>query len=208
MDSWRGLGQPTRPNIRWTSSAPSFAPAKPADCGRWHGRWRCCARRAVVRGLRVRQFTDDGGTVAGAKRIVSLERRAGIRVRLFNPFVYRGRIDAVPARAFAVNSARPDFRMPNKWFVADDDAFAVDPIVRDLSATFDGYWNSSMAIAAQALSSNAPPDPPDPPDAGVWAPRSVRASGFPRPLDSAASAHRRRRTADGHVDGHADRLTG
>jgi putative cardiolipin synthase len=34
---------------------------------------------------------------------------------------------------------------------ADDDVFAAGPIVKELSATFDDYWNSAMAIPAKAL---------------------------------------------------------
>jgi putative cardiolipin synthase len=39
---------------------------------------------------------------------------------------------------------------------ADDDVFAAGPIVRQLSATFDEFWNSALAIPNEALSHGKP----------------------------------------------------
>ena len=41
---------------------------------------------------------------------------------------------------------------------ADDDVFTAGPIVRELSGTFDEFWNSDLAIPARALKRTAPPD--------------------------------------------------
>jgi putative cardiolipin synthase len=44
---------------------------------------------------------------------------------------------------------------PNAQY-ADDDVFVGGPVVRKLSATFDEYWNSALAIPAQALVGSKP----------------------------------------------------
>jgi cardiolipin synthase C len=133
--------------------------------------------RAADRGVRVRVLIDDGETVAGDEQIVALSAHSRIEVRIFNPFVYRGHSTAVRAFEFMLSSSRLDYRMHNKLFVADnavaliggrnigdqyfqvdpgsqfadDDVFTAGPIVKELSATFDAYWNSSIAIPAEAL---------------------------------------------------------
>jgi len=43
------------------------------------------------------------------------------------------------------------FQMDPQSQLADDDVFAVGPVVKRLSATFDEYWNSRYAIPARAL---------------------------------------------------------
>ncbi len=48
--------------------------------------------RAADRGVRVRVITDDGETVSGDERILSLAAKPGIEIRLFNPLRYRGRL--------------------------------------------------------------------------------------------------------------------
>ncbi len=137
--------------------------------------------RAADRGVRVRVLIDDGETVAGDEQISALSAHAKIEVRIFNPFVYRGHIAMLRAAEFMLGSSRLDYRMHNKLFVADnavaliggrnigdqyfqvdpqsqfadDDVFAAGPIVRDLSATFDDYWNSAIAIPVEALAGAA-----------------------------------------------------
>ncbi|MDL2336895.1 MAG: phospholipase D family protein [Pseudomonadota bacterium] len=133
--------------------------------------------RAADRGVRVRVLIDDGETVAGDEQIISLSGHAQIEVRIFNPFIYRGHLKLVRAFEFMLSSARLDYRMHNKLFLADnavallggrnigdqyfqvdpqsqfadDDVFVAGPIVKELSATFDEYWNSAIAIPAEAL---------------------------------------------------------
>jgi putative cardiolipin synthase len=134
-------------------------------------------QRAAERGVRVRVLIDDGETVAGDEKIIALNADPHIEVRIFNPFVYRGHLKLVRAFEFMLSSSRLDYRMHNKLFVADnavaliggrnigdqyfqvdpgsqfadDDVFAAGPIVKELSATFDDYWNSAIAIPADAL---------------------------------------------------------
>jgi putative cardiolipin synthase len=132
---------------------------------------------AADRGVRVRVLIDDGETVAGDEQITTLAAHASVEIRIFNPFAYRGSITALRALEFTLNAPRLDYRMHNKLLVvdnalalvggrnigdqyfqidpdsqfADDDVFAAGPIARQLSATFDEYWNNRLAIPAQAL---------------------------------------------------------
>src|SRR5450755_862110 len=134
-------------------------------------------QRAAARGVRVRVLIDDGETVSGDEKIIALNADSHIEVRIFNPFVYRGHVKLIRAFEFMLSSSRLDYRMHNKLFVADnavaliggrnigdqyfqvdpssqfadDDVFVAGPIVKDLSATFDEYWNSGLAIPAEGL---------------------------------------------------------
>jgi putative cardiolipin synthase len=133
--------------------------------------------RAADRGVRVRVLVDDGVTIKGDEQVLALDAHDGIDVRVFNPFRYRGHVQLVRAAEFLFNYSRLDYRMHNKLIVsdnaialvggrnignqyfqvdpegqfADDDVFAAGPVARQLSATFDDYWNSALAIPAAAL---------------------------------------------------------
>ena len=143
---------------------------------------------AAARGVRVRVLIDDGETVAGDEKIIALNADPHIEVRIFNPFMYRGHVKLIRAFEFMLSSSRLDYRMHNKLFVADnavaliggrnigdqyfqadpssqfadDDVFAAGPIVKELSATFDDYWNSAIAIPAEALAGGRSADAPSP----------------------------------------------
>jgi putative cardiolipin synthase len=133
--------------------------------------------RAADRGVRIRVLVDDGETVAGDERILSLSAHAGFEVRIYNPLRYRGHNKIRRGAEFLFNKARLDYRMHNKLMVADnvvaiiggrnignqyfqidpgsqygdDDVVVAGPVVPRLSATFDEFWNSPMAIPAQAV---------------------------------------------------------
>jgi len=133
---------------------------------------------AADRGVRVRVLIDDGETVAGDDQLTALEAHPSIQIRIFNPFVYRGHITLFRATEFMFNASRLDYRMHNKLLIvdnaialiggrnigdqffqidpesqfADDDVFAAGPIAKQLSATFDEYWNSTLSIPSEALS--------------------------------------------------------
>jgi putative cardiolipin synthase len=120
---------------------------------------------------------DDADRVAGDEQIVALDAHPQIEIRVFNPFAYRGNATLFRSMEFLLRAARLDYRMHNKLFVVDnaialiggrnigdqyfqidpesqfgdDDVFAAGPIVKELSATFDDYWNSAIAIPARAL---------------------------------------------------------
>lgn len=133
--------------------------------------------RAADRGVRVRLLIDDGNTLEGDEQIAALESHPQIEIRIFNPFVYRGHVELFRAVEFAFTASRLDYRMHNKLLVVDnaialvggrnigdqyfqidpdsqfgdDDVFAAGPIVRQLSNTFDEFWNSVMAIPVDGL---------------------------------------------------------
>lgn len=133
--------------------------------------------RAADRGVRVRILVDDGATIAGDEQILALNAHQAIEVRVFNPFAYRGHSKFLRALEFLFNASRLDYRMHNKLMVADntvalvggrnignqyfqmdpesqfadDDVFVAGPVAGQLSATFDEYWNSALAIPAEAL---------------------------------------------------------
>ncbi len=133
--------------------------------------------RAAERGVRVRLILDDGDTVRGDEKILALSAQQGIEVRLFNPFRYRGHNGALRGAEFLLNKNRLDYRMHNKLLVVDnsvaliggrnigdqyfqidpasqfgdDDAVTVGPMVQQLSAVFDEFWNSAEVIPARAI---------------------------------------------------------
>jgi putative cardiolipin synthase len=133
--------------------------------------------RAADRGVRIRILIDDGDTVAGDEQILRLNNYRSAELRIYNPGKYRGHLRFVRRLQFVLNAGRLDFRMHNKLLVADnavaliggrnignqyfqidpesqfadDDVFAAGPIVPDLSRTFDEFWNSALAIPAEAL---------------------------------------------------------
>jgi putative cardiolipin synthase len=137
--------------------------------------------RAADRGVRVRVLVDDGDAVSGDEQIVALDAHPSVEVRIFNPFAYRGHLRAIRAVEFFFNTSRLDYRMHNKLLVvdnsvalvggrnignqyfqmdprsqfADDDVFTAGPIARQLSMTFDEYWNSRFAIPVKALPGSA-----------------------------------------------------
>jgi putative cardiolipin synthase len=133
--------------------------------------------RAANRGVRVRVLIDDTEARGKNDRTAWLAAHPNIEVRIYNPFAYRGSISALRFGEFALKGARLDYRMHNKLFVVDNeiavvggrnlgdeyfdtgddpqfgdyDVFALGPIARRLSASFDAYWNSELSIPVGAL---------------------------------------------------------
>ncbi len=140
--------------------------------------------RAADRGVHLRLLVDDGATVPGDGRIRLLAAHPGIEVRIFNPFAYRGESAFGRGLEFMFHHGRLDFRMHNKLMLvdgagaliggrnigdqyfqidpqaqyADDDLFVAGPTVHELSASFDRYWNSTLAYPVEALSGGPPSD--------------------------------------------------
>jgi putative cardiolipin synthase len=133
--------------------------------------------RAADRGVRIRLLVDDAETVSGDEDLLALSGHAAIEIRVFNPFVYRGHSNIIRAGEFLLRRSRLDYRMHNKLFVADgaialtggrnvgdqyfqidpesqfadDDVFVAGPLTQRLSAEFDEYWNSGLAIPVEAF---------------------------------------------------------
>jgi len=132
---------------------------------------------AADRGVRVRILIDDAETAPGDDQVTALAAHRSIEIRIFNPFAYRGHSEFMRGLEFTFEAPRLDYRMHNKLLAvdnalalvggrnigdqyfqmdpesqfADDDVFAAGPVVEQLSATFDQYWNSAMSIPVQAL---------------------------------------------------------
>ncbi len=134
-------------------------------------------RSAADRGVRVRVLVDDLNTAGEDRRFMHLEQHANIEVRVFNPFP--GGRSAIWTRFLTSISDIPriNHRMHNKLFVADNaiaitggrnigdeyftrdkhsnfidlDVVAAGPIVPQLSASFDAFWNSKYAYPIASL---------------------------------------------------------
>jgi putative cardiolipin synthase len=122
---------------------------------------------AADRGVRVRVLLDDVGSSAKDESLLALDGHPNIEVRLYNPITLRG------ARVLGslLDFPRTTRRMHNKSLTADNqvticggrnigdeyfgadealdfadlDALAVGPVVREVSASFDVFWNSAAA---------------------------------------------------------------
>jgi cardiolipin synthase C len=138
--------------------------------------------RAADRGVRVRLLLDDGEAVPGDEQILAIAGRPNIEIRIFNPFAYRGENRLIKGTEYLFHHSRLDYRMHNKLLVADnsmaliggrnigdqyfqidpesqfadDDVFVGGPVVRDLSGTFDEFWNSALSVPAEALHATPP----------------------------------------------------
>jgi phosphatidylserine/phosphatidylglycerophosphate/cardiolipin synthase-like enzyme len=146
-------------------------------------------RLAADRGVRVRVLVDDLNTAGEDRRFMHLGAYANVEVRVFNPFP--GGRSAIWTRLLASLNDIPriNHRMHNKLFVADnalaitggrnigDEYFTRDPhynfidldvvaagaIVRELSASFDAFWNSKYAYPIASLVSPVSAEPASPP---------------------------------------------
>ncbi len=132
--------------------------------------------RAADRGVRVRVLLDDMDTARHEAAIIGLDAHPNIQIRLFNPFSVR-RDNPLGRLAQFLGDGRLNHRMHNKLFLADsvlavtggrnigDEYFQVDhpvafrdldvlaagPVVADMAAGFDAYWNSAYAISVRAI---------------------------------------------------------
>lgn len=134
-------------------------------------------RDAAGRGVRVRILLDDFNTAGKNAQILKFAFENNVEMRLFNPLP-SNRASAL-WRIFSSlsDAARLQRRMHNKLFVADNavaitggrnlgdtyfgqsdgvnfvdiDVLAAGRIARDLSRSFDGYWNNPLAYPVQSL---------------------------------------------------------
>jgi cardiolipin synthase C len=145
-------------------------------------------RDAAERGVRVRVLVDDLNTAGEDRRFMHLGQYPNVEVRVFNPFP--GGRSATWSRILASISEfrRINHRMHNKLFVADDslaitggrnigdeyftldkhsnfidlDVVGAGPIVPQLEASFDAFWNSKYAYPIASVAAPAPPAEQDP----------------------------------------------
>ncbi|MGB5706374.1 MAG: phospholipase D family protein [Arenicellales bacterium] len=128
---------------------------------------------AADRGVRVRLLVDDMALDNGDSGATVLNAHPNIEVRIFNPF-FR---NAPRSAQFIARFGSVTRRMHNKSFTADNqitvvggrnigneyfdadldlvfgdlDVLAVGPVVEDISATFDLYWNHELAYQIDSL---------------------------------------------------------
>jgi phosphatidylserine/phosphatidylglycerophosphate/cardiolipin synthase-like enzyme len=145
-------------------------------------------RQAAARGVRVRLLLDDFNTAGKNASVLALAYEPGMALRLFNPLA--GSRQSMFWRALGAlkDADQLQRRMHNKVWVADNamaitggrnlgetyfdqgsdsnfidmDVLASGPIVRELSESFDAYWNHPLAYPAQALALRPEPAVPDP----------------------------------------------
>ncbi|MFC6282078.1 MULTISPECIES: phospholipase D family protein [Polaromonas] len=134
-------------------------------------------REAAGRGVRVRILLDDFNTSGKNAQILKLAFEPNIEMRLFNPL--RGGRASMFFRLLSNlgDAQRMQRRMHNKIFVADNavaitggrnlgetyfgqsdgtnfidiDVLAAGRIARELSQSFDQYWNNPLAYPVQSL---------------------------------------------------------
>lgn len=134
-------------------------------------------RAAARRGVRVRILLDDFNSVGADAQVLRLAFERNIEVRLFNPLT--GPRNSMVGRVIASlhDAGRIQKRMHNKLHIADNawgitggrnlgdryfgtgdttnfvdlDVLAAGRIVRDMSASFDRYWNDELAYPVEKL---------------------------------------------------------
>ena len=150
-------------------------------------------RDAARRGVRIRLLLDDFNTVGKDAQVLRLAFEPNVEIRLFNPLP--GSRKSLLGRVITSLKDMPRIqkRMHNKLFIADNamgitggrnlgdayfgtddnsnfvdlDVLAVGRIVRDMSASFDRFWNDELAypmeklVSAQDLETLRKP-PPEP----------------------------------------------
>jgi cardiolipin synthase C len=134
-------------------------------------------RDAARRGVRVRVLLDDFNTVGKDAQVLRLAFEPNVEIRLFNPLP-GSRASLIGRVVTSIKDVdRLQKRMHNKLFIADSamgitggrnlgDAYfgrdgksnfvdlevlAAGRIVRDMSASFDRYWNNELAYPVQSL---------------------------------------------------------
>jgi cardiolipin synthase C len=149
-------------------------------------------RDAAQRGVRVRLLVDDLHADAQEERLDALAQFANVEVRLFNPLPARAGSRTARVLLSLHDFERINRRMHNKLLVADNtfavtggrnigdayftrsetanfidmDVLSLGPVVQELSAVFDRYWNSEQAFPIGALKrGSAPGTPPGGPGA-------------------------------------------
>lgn len=130
---------------------------------------------AADRGVHVRILVDDINLSGRDSKLKLLSQHENIELRIFNPFVNRDWLRNVE---LVINLDRAGRRMHNKVFIIDNsaaiiggrnigdeyfddrnnlnfvdlDLLTVGPIVKDISTSFNEYWNSPWAQPIEKLS--------------------------------------------------------
>jgi cardiolipin synthase C len=134
-------------------------------------------RDAATRGVRVRLLVDDFYAGGEEELFASLAAWPNVEIRLFNPLPVRGSSPLMRLLLSYREFERINHRMHNKLFIADNalsisggrniadeyfmvsgeanfidiDALSSGPVVTQLSAVFDDYWNSEHVYPVGSL---------------------------------------------------------
>lgn len=134
---------------------------------------------AAQRGVRVRLLLDDNNTQGLDDLLSLLDSHPNIEVRLFNPFSFR----TLRILGYITDFARLNRRMHNKSFTVDGlatiiggrnigdayfglgseplftdlDVLAVGPVVNEVTADFERYWNSRPVAPLRHVLNVGPP---------------------------------------------------
>jgi putative cardiolipin synthase len=129
--------------------------------------------QAADRGVRVRFLLDDIFTSVDDEVLILLDEHPNVELRIFNPISRKG----LPALNYVGNFKLTNRRMHNKSFTVDNqiavvggrnlaeeyfqldttgefidfDMLTAGPVVKDISASFDTYWNHELAVPISAL---------------------------------------------------------
>jgi len=129
--------------------------------------------QAADRGVRVRLLLDDMGLEGRDPAIATLNSHPNIEIRIFNPFTrglmrsvqFLSRFGSVTRRmhnkSFTVDNSVAIVggrNIGNEYFAADPDlAFGdldvvtIGPVVKEVSGSFDEYWNSELSYPISTL---------------------------------------------------------
>ena len=133
--------------------------------------------QAAQRGVRVRILLDDFHSAGKNAQIMRMAFVPGIEMRMFNPLTGPRGSTVIRALTTLTDFQRAQQRMHNKLFIADNsigiaggrnlgdayfdaldsdnfidlDIMAAGSVVRQLSASFDRYWNDARAYPVSTL---------------------------------------------------------
>jgi phosphatidylserine/phosphatidylglycerophosphate/cardiolipin synthase-like enzyme len=163
-------------------------------------------RDAARRGVRVRILLDDFNSVGEDAQVLRLAFEPNVQIRLFNP-IPGNRSNMIGRILTSLHDVgRMQKRMHNKLFLADNawgitggrnlgdqyfgggdaqnfvdlDVLAAGRVVRDMSASFDRFWNNELAYPVQTLL-----DAEDLEHLRKWQPPSAPGAGDAKPQAAA-----------------------
>ena len=140
---------------------------------------------AADRGVRVRLLIDDVFSSGIDEPLTLMNSHPNIEVRLFNPLSR----NSLKYWAYLLDFDRANRRMHNKSFTADNsmsivggrnigeeyfelkqdvmfddyEVFTLGPVVKEVSAAFDEFWNSELSVPMEAFGVKV-----DPADLDQW----------------------------------------
>lgn len=144
---------------------------------------------AAERGVFVRVLVDDSFVLDADQQLLDIDRHENIELKVFNPYKRRSSEAALRQLLNAGEFYRLDHRMHNKVMVVDNrvaivggrniasdyfgyhetdnfrdmELVAGGPVVRELAAGFDDYWNNRWSFPVAAImAQRAGPGTPEP----------------------------------------------